>query len=105
MVNDAERCVNGDSCVGKSVSGDEEDKNEEERLEPKQKLKGKKAKDARKRAKEASSAAEPEAKVRKCQVYMTFILFVKNKVNGFLYYRGDKLMGKQNKSKTTLYFF
>lgn len=69
--NDAESCVNGDSGVGKSLSGDEEDKDEEEKLEPKQKLKGKKAKDARKRAREAISATETEAKVSKCQVCMT----------------------------------
>lgn len=63
QTSDAERVLNGDSGVGKPMSFGEEDKDEEERLQAKQKLKGKKAKDARKRAKEASSAAEPEAKV------------------------------------------
>lgn len=61
--HDAERVINGDSGVEKSVSCSEEDKNKEVKLEAKQKLKGKKAKDARKRAKEANSSAGPESKV------------------------------------------
>lgn len=68
QTSDAERVLNGDSGVGKPMSFGEEDKDEEERLQAKQKLKGKKAKDARKRAKEASSAAEPEAKEVLCTV-------------------------------------